>query len=53
MHCKGQFVASDRMSQSFSHSDSGLALLRRTDEIRELAEKQSRTGIPPHRQQAE
>lgn len=41
-HCHGRFVACDPASPNYSLSDSGLALLRRAEELLELAEKRSR-----------
>ena len=45
-HCKGRFVARDRESSHYSASDSGLSLLRRADEMLELAQLR-----PPRSQQ--
>ncbi len=39
-HCRGQFVAVDPEGPQYSISDSGLALLRRADELLERASQQ-------------
>ena len=41
-HCNGRFIASDREAGQESTSDSGLALLRRADEMLEIAQLRAR-----------
>ena len=43
-HCRGPLMASDQEADQFAYSDSGLAMLRRAEELLSLAEQRRRVA---------